>query len=146
MRTRTVIALFFAMTTLVAASACGGSDPQPNTPPGAYTGAPGAPGAYPGAPPAGAYTGAPPNGGYAPAPGAPNGGYTPAPGPAAPAAAPMSTPGPAAFACSNDAACLTHRCNTSFGKCAAPCQGPQDCQPTATCTAGLCVPKLPGQP
>lgn len=71
------------------------------------------------------------------------------PAPAAPAtpAAPapaggMSQPSPMALACSSDAACLTHRCNTQFGKCAWPCQSDNDCVTGNHCMAGACVPKL----
>lgn len=61
--------------------------------------------------------------------------------PAAPAGA-MSQPSPMALACSNDAACLTHRCNTQFGKCAWPCQSDNDCVTGNHCMAGACVPKM----
>lgn len=77
----------------------------------------------------------------APAPAAP----APAPAPAAPGAAPatpgaLSTPSPMALACTADANCLTHRCNTQFGKCAWPCQTDTDCNPGNRCMAGACVP------
>ncbi|HEX5101045.1 MAG TPA: hypothetical protein VFV94_16155 [Polyangiaceae bacterium] len=65
------------------------------------------------------------------------------PAPAAPApAGAMSQPSPMALACSNDAACLTHRCNTQFGKCAWPCQSDNDCVTGNHCMAGACVPKM----
>lgn len=65
------------------------------------------------------------------------------PAPAAPAAAGgMSQPSPMALACSADAACLTHRCNTQFGKCAWPCQSDNDCVTGNHCMAGACVPKM----
>ena len=68
------------------------------------------------------------------------------PAPAAPAApAPaggMSQPSPMALACSSDAACLTHKCNTQFGKCAWPCQSDNDCVTGNHCMAGACVPKM----
>jgi hypothetical protein len=68
------------------------------------------------------------------------------PAPAAPAvpapAGGMSQPSPMALACSNDAACLTHRCNTQFGKCAWPCQSDNDCVTGNHCMAGACVPKM----
>ena len=70
---------------------------------------------------------------------------TPAPAPVAPApaAAPtgqMSQPSPMAFACQSDAQCLTHRCNTQFGKCAWPCQTDVDCVSGNRCQAGACIP------
>jgi hypothetical protein len=77
--------------------------------------------------------------GAAPAP-------TPAPAPvAAPAPTPaatgqMSQPSPMAFACQSDAQCLTHRCNTQFGKCAWPCQSDADCVTGNRCQAGACIP------
>ena len=54
----------------------------------------------------------------------------------------MSQPSPMALACTNDAACLTHRCNTQFGKCAWPCQSDNDCVTGNHCMAGACVPKM----
>jgi hypothetical protein len=63
------------------------------------------------------------------------------PGVPAPAGA-MSQPSPMALACSSDAACLTHRCNTQFGKCAWPCQSDNDCVTGNHCMAGACVPKM----
>ena len=62
--------------------------------------------------------------------------------PAAPAGGAMSQPSPMALACTNDAACLTHRCNTQFGKCAWPCQSDNDCVTGNHCMAGACVPKM----
>ncbi|MBL8608836.1 MAG: hypothetical protein JNL38_16040 [Myxococcales bacterium] len=62
------------------------------------------------------------------------------------ATATMSPPGPLALPCQNDAACFTHRCNMQYQKCAAPCQGPQDCNPGNNCMMGVCAPKAPGQP
>lgn len=78
----------------------------------------------------------------APAPAAP---APAAPAPAAPAAAPaaagtMSQPSPMAFPCSTDAQCVTHRCNTPFGKCAWPCQTDADCTPGNRCQAPACIP------
>jgi hypothetical protein len=52
----------------------------------------------------------------------------------------MSQPSPMALPCTADANCLTHRCNTQFGKCAWPCQGPADCIPGNNCMGGACVP------
>ena len=79
----------------------------------------------------------------APAPAAP---AAPAPAaPAAPGAAPatagtMSQPSPMAFPCTTDAQCITHRCNTPFGKCAWPCQSDADCTPGNRCQAPACIP------
>ena len=57
----------------------------------------------------------------------------------------LSQPSPMALPCTSDAACLTHRCNTQFGKCAWPCQSDNDCNPGNHCMAGACVPAMPGQ-
>jgi hypothetical protein len=65
----------------------------------------------------------------------------PAPG-TAPAAGQMSQPSPMAAPCTSDAQCLTHRCNTAFGKCAWPCMTNADCTPGNHCQAQVC---LPGQ-
>lgn len=70
---------------------------------------------------------------------------TPAPTPAAttPQPAPagtLSQPSPMALPCTADANCLTHRCNTQFGKCAWPCQTDNDCNPGNRCMGGACVP------
>lgn len=105
--------------------------PPPQAPPPAYQPYPAqpAPTAAPAAQPTAAQ----------PAPAQP---AQPAPAaPAAPAGA-MSQPSPMALACSNDAACLTHRCNTQFGKCAWPCTSDNDCVTGNHCMAGACVPKL----
>ena len=48
--------------------------------------------------------------------------------------------------CQNDGACLAHRCNVQYGKCAFPCQTPNDCAAGMGCMMGVCAPKLPGQP
>jgi hypothetical protein len=61
----------------------------------------------------------------------------------------MSVPGPTALACQNDSQCMTHRCNTQYGKCAFPCQSDADCIQGATCfvaagPAAACLPKPPG--
>lgn len=74
----------------------------------------------------------------APAPAAPAP-AAPAPGAAAPAAT-MSQPSPMAFPCTTDAQCITHRCNTPFGKCAWPCQTDADCTPGNRCQAPACIP------
>ncbi|MDX2054150.1 MAG: hypothetical protein SFV15_17250 [Polyangiaceae bacterium] len=70
-------------------------------------------------------------------------GQQPQPGPVAPA--PMSKPADAALACQSDAQCLTHRCNTQYGKCAWPCQSNNDCMPGNQCVAavGGCMPQIP---
>lgn len=78
----------------------------------------------------------------APAPAAP---APAAPAPAAPGATPaaagtMSQPSPMAFPCTTDAQCITHRCNTPFGKCAWPCQSDADCTPGNRCQAPACIP------
>ena len=64
----------------------------------------------------------------------------PVPGQPAPAGS-LSQPSPMALPCTADANCLTHRCNTQFGKCAWPCQTDNDCMPGNGCMAGACVPK-----
>lgn len=64
---------------------------------------------------------------------------TPVPGQPAPAGT-LSQPSPMALPCTADANCLTHRCNTQFGKCAWPCQTDGDCNPGNRCMGGACVP------
>lgn len=64
--------------------------------------------------------------------------------PAAPAQGQMSTPAAVAFPCQTDAQCLTHRCNTQYGKCAWPCASDADCAPGNQCVAPACVPKVGG--
>jgi hypothetical protein len=54
----------------------------------------------------------------------------------------MAQPSPMALPCTSDAACLTHKCNLQFGKCAWPCQTEADCNPGNQCMAGACVPKM----
>ena len=61
----------------------------------------------------------------------------------------MATPGPTALPCQNDSSCMTHRCNTQYGKCAFPCLSDADCIQGSTCfVAGgalaACIPKPPG--
>ena len=71
------------------------------------------------------------------------------PGYIAPAPQGMAVPGPQALACQADSQCLTHRCNTQYGKCAFPCASDVDCNPGAYCFRGpvpACLPKAPGQP
>jgi len=122
------------------------SDPA-TTQPGAYPQQPGAypqqPGAYPQQPGAypqqpGAYPQQQP-GAYPQQPAQP--GVAPAGG--------MATPGPTALPCQNDSSCMTHKCNTQYGKCAFPCQSDADCITGSTCfVAGgalaACLPKPPG--
>jgi hypothetical protein len=85
-----------------------------------------------------------------PPPGQQPGMQQPPPGqPATPVAGQMATPGPTALACQNDSQCMTHRCNTQYGKCAFPCQSDADCIQGATCfvaggPAAACLPKPPG--
>ena len=60
----------------------------------------------------------------------------------------MATPGPAALPCTNDSMCMTHKCNTQFGKCAFPCESDNDCITGAYCfksAISACLPKGPGQ-
>ena len=69
----------------------------------------------------------------------------------APVAGQMATPGPTALACQNDSQCLTHLCNTQFGKCAFPCVSEVDCIQGTTCIGAgsplaACMPKAPGAP
>jgi hypothetical protein len=79
----------------------------------------------------------------APAPGQPAAPVATQPAPAATTpAGGLSQPSPMALPCTTDAACLTHRCNTQFGKCAWPCQSDNDCNPGNHCMAGACVPKM----
>jgi hypothetical protein len=61
----------------------------------------------------------------------------------------MAVPGPTALPCQNDSSCITHKCNTQYGKCAFPCQTDADCIQGSTCfVAGgalaSCIPKPPG--
>jgi len=71
--------------------------------------------------------------------------YPTAPAPAAPAAGgTMATPGPLAMACTSDAACGLHKCNTQYSKCAFPCAGPVDCAGGNQCTMGVCMPAMGG--
>ena len=127
---------------------CGKKDdatPQPVTPaastpygyqqpPGAY---PQQPGAYPQQP-----------GAYPQQPGAYPTQQPPATPPPAGAPGQLAVPGPAALPCSNDSMCMTHKCNTQYGKCAFPCETDNDCIMGAYCFKGpvpACLPKAPGQ-
>jgi hypothetical protein len=61
-----------------------------------------------------------------------------------PASSALAAPGPAALPCTNDAMCMTHRCNVKAGKCAFPCESDFDCQQGSTCfksAISTCVPK-----
>lgn len=90
----------------------------------------------------------PPSSGYQPGYGQPQPGYgQPQPGYGQPTAQPtmtatLSQPGPMAPPCQSDANCLTHRCNTQFGKCVVPCQTPNDCNPGNNCMMGGCFPAV----
>ena len=72
--------------------------------------------------------------------------------PQQPGAAPqgqLATPGPTALPCQNDSSCMTHKCNTQYGKCAFPCLSDADCITGSTCFVGggalaACIPKPPG--
>jgi hypothetical protein len=60
----------------------------------------------------------------------------------------LAVPGPAALPCSNDSMCMTHKCNTQYGKCAFPCDSDSDCITGAYCfkaAISTCLPKPPGQ-
>jgi hypothetical protein len=73
----------------------------------------------------------------------------PAAAPAAPAAATGMNPSPQGLACTTDAQCLTHKCNTQLGKCSYPCQTAADCLAGFQCMTPICVPSaasLPGAP
>ncbi|MFP6683162.1 MAG: hypothetical protein VB934_00545 [Polyangiaceae bacterium] len=99
----------------------------------------------PGQPPAPGY-GQPPAPGYGQPP-APGYGQPPAPGygqPPAPAA-PAAPPSPLAAPCQSDLICGTHKCNIQTQRCAFPCaNAATDCAPGMACTAGVCLPGLPG--
>lgn len=130
----------------VTASACKKDDPPPNMPPGAsaqpYGAYPQQPGAYP-------QQGYPqqPQQGY---PQQPQQGYPQQPQPGAPVAGgTLAVPGPQALACTSDQACMSHKCNVQYGKCAFPCETDFDCQNGFGCIKGplgaACLPKMPGQ-
>ena len=134
----TVFVGFVTVAALVAA--CGKKDEVPPANQAGYGqagyGTPPAGGAYPQQP--GAYPQQP--GAYPQQPGQPG---------AAPAGGQMAVPGPTALPCQNDSACMTHKCNVQYGKCAFPCQTDADCIQGSTCfTAGgplaACIPKPPG--
>lgn len=124
------------LVSMMALAACKKEEPPPATPVAPQYPQPGQPG-YPQQ--------------YPPQPGQP--GYE-QPGalpaqPGQPGAGQMATPGPTALACQNDSQCITHRCNTQYGKCAFPCVSDNDCIQGTTCLvaagpAAACVPKPPG--
>ena len=133
-RISSVIVGFVTVAALVVA--CGKKD---ETPPAAY----GQPGAYPQQQP-GTYPQQP--GAY---PQQQPGAYPQQPGAAPAAGGQLATPGPTALPCQNDSSCMTHRCNTQYGKCAFPCLSDADCITGSTCfVAGgalaACIPKPPG--
>ena len=158
------ISVGFGVGLLVAA--CGGSNsstaqpttaasaqPQPGQPGYVQPGQPGY--AQPGQP---GY-GQPTQPGYntQPQPGYPQqpGAYPQQPGaypqPGMAPAAQLAVPGPMALPCTSDAQCVTHKCNTQYGKCAFPCETDNDCVQGSYCFKGLptgatCLPKAPGQP
>jgi hypothetical protein len=70
----------------------------------------------------------------------------PAAAPAAPAAATGMNPSPQGLACTTDAQCLTHKCNTQLGKCSYPCQTAADCLAGFQCMTPICVPSAASLP
>lgn len=66
--------------------------------------------------------------------------------PAAAPSATMSKPADYAFPCQSDAQCVAHRCNVAAGKCAWPCQTNADCQPGFQCLSPQCVPAIAPPP
>ena len=129
MRTISAALVMGVVSLLTFSVACSKDPPPPQTPPPTQPmyGAP--QGQYP--PPQGQYQQAPPG------------------QPAQPVPGQMATPGPTALACQNDSQCMTHRCNTQYGKCAFPCLSDADCIQGATCfvaggPAAACLPKPPG--
>jgi hypothetical protein len=69
------------------------------------------------------------------------------PPPAQPTATATSSPANSmALPCQTDATCITHRCNTTAGRCAWPCQTNDDCTAGNTCMAPMCVPGGAVQP
>lgn len=139
---RRISALFVGVVSvLVLSSACKKDDPPPAAPAATQPqwGQPGQPGMQP----------QPGQPGMQPQPGQP--GMQPQPGqPMQPQPGQLSTPGPTALPCQNDSQCMTHRCNTQYGKCAFPCTSDNDCVQGSTCFVGggalaACLPKPPGQ-
>ena len=62
----------------------------------------------------------------------------------------LSVPGPLALPCTSDSNCITHKCNTQYGKCTYPCQSDNDCIQGSKCflAAGQlagCIAGAPGQ-
>jgi hypothetical protein len=136
---------------LSALGACKKDEPPPQNPQGFQQGQPGygQPGyGQPG-------YGQPAQPGYGqPQPGYPQQqpGYPQQPPPQPTAATPPAgqptgmNPNPQGLACTQDAQCLTHRCNTTAGKCSWPCQGPADCAQGMQCLAPICVPMVGATP
>jgi len=155
---RTLSAVVVGAVVVVSVAACGKKDETPPAnQPGQYQPQPGQPGyGQPGQPgygqpgqPGYGQPGQPGYGQPQPGYGQPQPGYG-QPQPGAPAGGQMAVPGPAALPCSSDAQCMTHRCNTQYGKCAFPCQSDADCIQGSTCFVGggamaACIPKPPGQ-
>jgi hypothetical protein len=55
-------------------------------------------------------------------------------------------PSPQGLACTTDAQCLTHKCNTQLGKCSYPCQTAADCLAGFQCMTPICVPSAASLP
>jgi len=132
MRRSAALLIFVFVAAPLYAFSCGPkNDPPPNNANATATYPP--PTYNTGATPPNTYNPPPPNTGAMPPPtGAPQG--------------QLAVPGPLALPCQNDGACITHRCNVQYGKCAAPCQTPVDCAPGNNCFMGVCAPKPPGSP
>ena len=143
MRTHTAVlfgALVVAVPIVVIACKKDDAAPQPTTPTAYPSGS--AYGAYGQQPPAGYPQQTGPQGTYPQA-------TATAPAATPPVPGQLAVPGPAALPCSNDSMCMTHKCNTQFGKCAFPCLSDADCIQGSSCfVAGgalaACIPKPPG--
>jgi hypothetical protein len=130
------VAVVVALGAPVALAACGKKDEAPPTTP---SNAPGSAWGQPG-------YGQPPPPGYGTAP--PSTPVATSQPTVAPAPGQLATPGPAALPCTNDTMCVTHKCNTQYGKCAFPCESDNDCIQGSYCAKVLvpsCWPKAPGQ-
>jgi hypothetical protein len=127
---------------LAALGACKKDDPPPQNP-GGWQGQAGYGQPQPG-------YGQNPQPGYPAQPAQPGYPQQPAPQPQPqPTAAPPPATGtagmnptPQGLPCTQDAQCLTHKCNVAAGKCSWPCQGPADCAPGMQCLAPICVPTV----
>ncbi|MCL2725024.1 MAG: hypothetical protein FWD69_11370 [Polyangiaceae bacterium] len=153
---RSITAVVVGVITVVGclSAACEGTNSAQGTPPAAPTaqpyGQPGYPQQYPqGYPQQGYadpnYPQGYPQQGYPQQPQA----YPQQPGQPAPASN-LAVPGPTALPCQTDSQCMTHKCNTQYGKCAFPCQSDNDCIQGSTCFVGggalaACLPKPAGQ-